>query len=64
MRNLVPAVRFTAKGSIVRATCTLIAFWALLHLLGCSDMNAPRSGPCAVENSIECQMERSAHVPN
>jgi len=48
----------------VRTICTLIAFWTLLHLLGCSDMNTPRSGPCAVENSIECQMERSAHVPN
>jgi hypothetical protein len=50
----------------MRTACTLIAFWTLLNLLGCSDMNmsAPRSGPCAIENSIECQMERSAHVPN
>lgn len=52
------------KESIVRTIFSLAAFWTLLHLLGCSDMNMARTGPCAEENSIACQMEHSAHVPN
>jgi hypothetical protein len=50
----------------VRKTCFLLAFWTLVNLLGCSAMNmsAVPSGPCAVQNSIECQMEQTAHVPN
>ena len=49
----------------MRTSFTALALWAVLHLLGCADMRyAVPSGPCAVENSIECQVERSSKVPN
>jgi hypothetical protein len=53
-----------AKGTNVRTTFIALAFWALPHLVGCSDMRTvARSGPCAEEASYECQIERSSRVP-
>ena len=48
----------------MRTTFAALAFFALLHLLGCSQMTTTaRSGPCAIEASMECQIERSSKVP-
>jgi len=53
-----------AEGENVRTVFTALAFAILLNLAGCSGMSTvTRNSPCAVETSIECQMERTAHVP-
>ncbi|MEJ8834835.1 hypothetical protein [Ramlibacter sp. AN1133] len=48
----------------MRTLSTALAIWALLQLTGCSQLaTTARSGPCAVETSMECQVDRSARVP-
>ena len=48
----------------MRTTFVALALWTVLQLVGCSAMPyAAQSGPCAIENSEACQMERTAKVP-
>ncbi|MBL0423500.1 hypothetical protein [Ramlibacter alkalitolerans] len=48
----------------MRTLFAALSLWALLHLSGCSGLvTTARGGPCAVEASIECQVERSSRVP-
>jgi hypothetical protein len=48
----------------MRTAVTALGLWALVYLGACSQMQSVvRSGPCAVEASIECQVERSSKVP-
>jgi hypothetical protein len=48
----------------MRTTSMSIACWVVLQLAGCAEMRTvARTGPCAGEAGIECQVERSARVP-
>ena len=48
----------------MRTATIAIALSAVLNLLGCAgSYPAARGGPCAIETSEECQMERTSKVP-
>ena len=49
----------------MRTTSLALAIWALLQLAGCASntQNYVRTGPCAIETSMECQIERYSRMP-
>ena len=52
-------------GGTMRTTSLALAIWALLQLAGCASntQNYVRTGPCAIETSMECQIERYSRMP-
>jgi hypothetical protein len=48
----------------MRTLFTALGLTLVLHLVGCSGMGVAAQGACAIENSVACQMERTARVPS